>query len=76
VPTCKSYLFCVVLYCHFLPLLFYHIFPHLLINTKSFRKMTIEYKVYGLICCTNFSEILLNLGRIKQDIIITVFFDR
>jgi hypothetical protein len=67
---CKSYLFCVVLYCHFLPVWFYHIFPHRLINNKIFRNRTIEYKVYGSICSTNLSEIFLILRRIEEDITI------
>ena len=64
VPARKAHLFCPVLYYRLLPVWFYHIFPHRLINTKIFRKRIIEYKAYGSICCTIFFR---NISHSKKN---------
>jgi hypothetical protein len=70
--ACKSYLFCVVLYCHLWPAWLYHIFPHYLIYGTIFGKKVIEQKICVLIFSTILSENFLILRRIQRGTIVNV----
>jgi hypothetical protein len=69
-PTCKSHLFCAVLYCHLWPVWFYHVFPYYLITGTIFgKKKLLHIKCVFWLSLQLLSETSLILRRIQHIII-------
>ena len=66
---CASVGACAVLYCHLWLVWLYHIFPHCLINGKTFGKTLLNIKCMFRFSLPHLSEEVLILRRIQRDMI-------